>query len=93
MSAVQDAIAFLQQRKKDLRGSELISRLQSLGFRVRDCKKIGHKQVSHGELDGFFGSSFTCGHGADDQVKPAYVGKMIAVLKMYQEELEELESP
>jgi hypothetical protein len=90
VSAVDDAIALLEQRKRDLRGSELIALLQSFGFRVRDCKKVGHKQVSHGSLEGFFGASFTAGHGADDQVKPVYVGKMIALLKTYQEELEKL---
>lgn len=88
MSAVDEAIEFLQQRKKTLRCSDLTQQLESLGFRVRDCKKIGHKQVSHSGLPGFFGSSFTGGHGADDQVKPGYVGKMITLLRTYREDLE-----
>lgn len=88
MSAVDDAIEFLQQRKKTLRCSELTEQLESLGFRVRDCKKVGHKQVTHTKLQGFPGSSFTGGHGADDQVKPGYVGKMITLLRTYREDLE-----
>jgi hypothetical protein len=90
VSAVDDAIEFLQQRKKTLRCSELTQQLESFGFRVGDCKKIGHKKVSHTKLPGFFGSSYCCGHGADDQVKPGYIGKMITLLKTYREDLEKL---
>lgn len=90
VSTVDDAIEFLKQRKKTLRCSELTQQLESLGFRVRDCKKIGHKQVTHANLPGFFGSSFSGGHGSDAQVKPGYIGKMIALLSTYRDELEKL---
>ena len=90
MSAVDEAIEFLKQRKKTLRCSELTERLEYFGFRVRDCKKAGHKQVTHTKLPGFIGTSFSGGHGSDDQVKPGYVGKMISLFSTYREELEKL---
>ncbi len=90
MSAVDDAITFLQQRKKNLRCSELTGELEALGFRVRDGSKAGHKVVSHPGLAGFFGSSFGGGHGADGEVKPNYVGNMIRMLRTHQDALEEI---
>jgi hypothetical protein len=90
VSKIDEAIQFLQQRKKTLRCSELTEVLVSLGFRVRDCKKVGHKQVTHTKLPGFIGSSFSGGHGSDSQIKPGYPGKMIALLKTYRDELEKM---
>jgi hypothetical protein len=90
VSAVDEAIEFLKQRKKTLRSSELKGQLEFFGFKVRDCKKAGHKQVTHNKLSDFRGGSYSAGHGSDDQVKPGYVGKMIAMLNTYREELEKL---
>lgn len=90
MSSLDDAIKLLDQKKKTLRCSELKCLLESFGFQVRDCKKGGHKQVTHTRLPGFRGSSFNCGHGSDNQVKPGYVKKMISLLDTYREELEKL---
>jgi hypothetical protein len=90
VSAVDDAIQFLHQRRKTLRCSELTQQLESFGFRVRACKKVGHRQITHTKIPGFVGSSFSGGHGADDQVKPGYLGKMIALLNTHRDELEKL---
>ena len=90
MSDLDHAIELLKQKKKTLRCSELKDVLESFGFQVRDCKKGGHKQVTHKRLAEFHGSSFNCGHGSDDQVKPGYVGKMINLLNTYHEELEKM---
>ena len=90
VSAVDDAINLLQQRKHSLRRSELTQALEGLGFSVRDGSKGGHKIVKHSALDGFFGTRFDSGHGADDEVKPCYVSSMIKVLKQYKDELEKV---
>lgn len=91
MSAVDDAIDLLQQRKHSLRRSELTRVLESLGFTVRDGRKGGHKVVKHPGLADFIGTRFDGGHGTDDEVRACYVSSMVKVLRVYKEELEKLQ--
>jgi hypothetical protein len=85
---IQKTIEQLQQRKTNLCCEEVKSLLQSLGFEVRDGKQGGHKIFVHRGLPSFLSSSFNCGHGKNPEIKPAYIGKIIQVLKQYHDELE-----
>jgi hypothetical protein len=38
----------------------------------------------------FTTTSYTCGHGKNPEVKPAYVKKMLTVIRRYESELKEL---
>jgi hypothetical protein len=89
VSAVDDAINLLQQKKHSLRCSELTQTLEGLRFRVRDGRKGGHKVVSHlDRLEDFHGSGFNGGHGTDDEVKACYVSAMITMLRVHKDDLE-----
>lgn len=90
MSAVDDVIDLFQQKRRSLPCSEATRELQSLGFHVRAGSKGGHRVVSHPGLEDFHGTSFNGGHGADDELKPGYVGNLIRVLKQHKEALEKL---
>ena len=90
MSIVDEAISFLQQRKKTCRASELRKVLESFGFRVKDRKKAGHKTVSHSGLTEFSGFGYSAGHGSDDQVKPGYICTVISALKIHRDDLEKI---
>ena len=85
---IDEALAFLKQRKKSMRCSELEQVLADFGFEVGDCKKGGHKKIKHSGIDGFFGSSFDGAHKADSEIKPCYVGGVIKLLEQYRVELE-----
>jgi len=58
---------------------------------VGDCKRGGHKKITHPKLANFFGSSFDGGHDADSQLKPYNVTKMIRLFETYQVELDQME--
>lgn len=87
---VNEAIEALQQAGASMRCSELQKILESLGFEVRDGKKQGHKVVTHPGLEGFFSSSYTCGHGKDPEVKRNYVRAMLSLVKKYEDELQKI---
>lgn len=87
-SAVGDAIADLERRKRSMRCSELVAVLQSLGFQVRDGSRGGHKVYTHPHLKDFVSDGINCDHGRNPQVKPAYVAKAIRNLKQHKDELE-----
>lgn len=84
---IANTIESLQQRKASLCCEDVKSLLVSLGFEVRDGKQGGHKVFVHQGLPSFLSGSFNCGHGKNPEIKPAYIGKIIQVLKQYHDEL------
>ncbi len=70
-----------------MRCQDMLSALARLGFEVRDGGKQGHKVVTHAGLPGFLSASFTCGHGRNPEIKPAYVSKLRKLLLTYESEL------
>jgi hypothetical protein len=81
------ALMRLEQAKRSIRCSELTALLEGLGFEVRDGRKQGHRVIVHDGIDGFTSDSFTCGHGKNPEIKPAYTGKLIRLLRRYENEL------
>jgi len=79
----------LQQHKANLCCGEVKNLLESLGFEVSDGKKGGHKIFTHQGLPSFYSGSYNCGHGKNPEILPAYIGKIITILKRYQDELEQ----
>lgn len=91
---IDEALEFLQKRKKSMRCSDLERVLGSFGFDVSDCKKGGHKKIKHSGIKGFLGSSFDGAHDADSQIKPCYVLTVMKLLKQYRTELDQfMEEP
>lgn len=86
---IDDIIELLQERKSRLCCTEVKKQLVSLGFEVRDGKQGGHKIFTHQGLPSFQSGSFNCGHGKNPEIKPAYISKIIQILKQYQSELED----
>ncbi len=89
-SNVENAINYLQQHKTNLCCEDITRLLGNLGFDVRDGKQGGHKIFVHHGLPSFHSGSFNCGHGKNPEIKPAYISKIIQILKQYQGELERL---
>ena len=88
--SVENALRELERAGDSLRCKDLQRILESLGFEVRDGKKAGHKIVHHPDLPDFLGSSYTCGHGANPQVKPNYVRNMLKVVRHHEDNLRAL---
>lgn len=86
---LDQTIAYLQQHKTNLCCDNVKQLLSDLGFEVRDGKQGGHKVFVHQEISSFMSGSFNCGHGKNPEIKPAYIGKIIQILKQYRDELEE----
>ena len=70
-----------------IRCRELAAELRMLGFEVRDGKKSGHKVFVHHGVPAFTTGNYTCGHGRNPEIKPAYVKKVLRLLKQYETEL------
>ncbi|WP_081619194.1 hypothetical protein [Thioalkalivibrio sp. ALE19] len=88
MSAnVKDVLQQLQGAGGSLRCDELRRLLETLGFEVRDGKKAGHKVVTHAGLPSFYSTSYTCGHGKNPEIKPAYVRNIRRMLEEREPEL------
>ena len=90
---ISDAIQALENAGASMRCADLQKALESIGFEVKDRKKQGHKVVYHSrlsEMSEFTTTSYTCGHGKNPEVKPAYVKKMLGVIRRYESELKEL---
>ena len=85
---IQSTIEKLQLHKTNLCCEDVKRLLQGLGFDVRDGKQGGHKIFVHPGLPSFMSGSFNCGHGKNPEIKPAYIGKIIQVLRQYNDELE-----
>lgn len=88
--SVKAVIDYLQQHKASLCCDDIKRLLASLGFEVRDGKQGGHKVFVHYGLPSFHSGSFNCGHGKNPEIKPAYISKIIQILKLYQDDLEKL---
>lgn len=92
-ATVDNAIHALQQAGASMRCADLQGVLESIGFEIKDRKKPGHKVVYHAALSRmseFSTTSYTCGHGKNPEVRPAYVKKMLGVIRHYESELKEL---
>ena len=89
---VDEAIAFLDQRKRDMRRSELEALLKEFGFKVKPCKKGNHRSFVHHALApaGFYGGGFDGAHGADAQVRLPYVLDVRRIFQKYRAELKAL---
>lgn len=84
------AINVLQERTTNIRCSELVAMLESLGFTVRKGANGGHRVFIHNRLDGFYSSSFDGGHGRDDIVKTVYVRSAKRILLEHETDLRAL---
>lgn len=87
--SIEQTIAQLQQHKTNLCCDDVKRLLINLGFEVRDGKQGGHKIYVHHGLASFTSGSFNCGHGKNPEIKPAYISKIIKLLRQYQKELEQ----
>jgi hypothetical protein len=87
---VNDAIRELEEKKRSLRCNEVSTILISLGFEVRDGNQGGHKVFVHDGLNDFHSGSFNCGHGRNPEIKPAYIGKIIRLLREHKVSLSNL---
>lgn len=89
MAEVCTVLNTLRQKTANLRCKEVLQMLDLLGFKIRDGRRGGHKIVSHPRLEGFIGTNFDCGHGANSQIKPVYIRKLIKIIDDWQVELEQ----
>ncbi|MFA7098083.1 MAG: type II toxin-antitoxin system HicA family toxin [Gammaproteobacteria bacterium] len=87
----EDVVHALEAARASIRCAELAALLARLGFEVRDGNRAGHKVYVHHRLPGFFSGSYNCGHGKNPEIKPAYIGKVLRVLRQYESELKSLE--
>ncbi len=83
-----ETITQLQAAKSSIRCEELAASLRDLGFVVR-AGEAGHKVVTHPGLKGFYSAAYNCGHGKNPEIKPAYIGKILRILRQYESELDE----
>ncbi len=88
MNSTKEIIEQLQLRKSSLCCEDVKQLLTRLGFDVRDGKLGGHKIYVHQGLPSFHSGSFNCGHGKNPEIKPAYITKIVQVLKQYKNELD-----
>ena len=89
VTRVRAVLAELDAAGAGLRCNDLISKLRTLGFDVRDGRKPGHKVLTHPGLPAFTSSSFTCGHGRNPEIKPVYVRNVAAVVRNHEAALSE----
>ena len=90
---VSDAMRALENAGASMRCADMKRVLESIGFEVKDRKKPGHKVVYHAglsKMSDFSTTSYTCGHGKNPEVKPAYPKKILGVIRRYESELIEL---
>lgn len=83
----QEVVNALESAGASMRCSEMAALLSRLGFEVRDGKKAGHKVFVHDGLPGFHSGSYTCGHGRNPEIKRAYIGKVLRILRQHEAEL------
>ena len=88
--AVQGVIATLEASPKSIRCDELAKLLEDLGFDVRKGRQGGHRVFFHDDLSDFISGSYDCGHGKNPEIKPAYIRKVVRILKEHETELTEI---
>ncbi len=86
-SIILKICSLLEESEAKVKCSDLRSHLEELGFTVRDGKRAGHKVVTHPNLKGFYSTSYTCGHGRNSVIKPAYIRNMTKTLKIHEQAL------
>lgn len=84
---LNEVIQTLTEAGASLRCDDMRRYLESLGFEVRDGRKQGHKVVTHRHIEGFFSTSYTCGHGKNPEIKPAYVRNISKTLQTHYQQL------
>jgi len=77
----------LQASKANIRCDTLAEQLARLGFEVRNGKRGGHKVFFHDGIAAFTSGSYNCGHGRNPENKPAYIGKVLRILRQYEVEI------
>jgi predicted RNA binding protein YcfA (HicA-like mRNA interferase family) len=77
----------LLQKGGAIRCRDLIAKLESLGFRIKDAASGNHKTFNHPGLPDFHGASFNCGHGKNSELKPNYPRTVLKILEKYEAEL------
>jgi hypothetical protein len=77
----------LQASKANIRCDTLAEQLARLGFEVQDGKRGGHKVFTHDGIPGFFSGSYNCGHGRNPEIKPAYIGNVLRILRLHEKEI------
>lgn len=85
--AVLEIIEELKASKNTIRCSRVVELLHGLGFDIRDGKRGGHKIVTHDGLEGFYSTSFDCGHGRNPEIKAGYIGNILKLLMNYEADL------
>ncbi len=82
-----EVVSTLQASKANIRCNTLAEQLARLGFEVRDGKRGGHKVFFHDGISAFTSGSYNCGHGKNPEIKPAYIGKILRILRQYEDEI------
>jgi len=82
-----DIVTTLKSAQAAMRCRDMVNTLESLGFEVRDGRNQGHKVVFHSGIPEFFSDGFTCGHGRNPEIKPAYVQKIRKLLLRHEAEI------
>ncbi len=82
-----EVVETLQASKANVRCDTLAEQLARLGFEVRDGKRGGHKVFVHDGIPTFTSGSYNCGHGRNPEIKPAYIGKVLRILRQYEDEI------
>ena len=82
-----EVVETLQASKANIRCDTLAEQLARLGFEVRDSKRGGHKVFFHDGISAFTSGSYNCGHGRNPEIKPAYIGKVLRILRQYEDEI------
>lgn len=82
-----EVVEALQASKASIRCDTLAEQLARLGFEVRDGKRGGHKVFFHDGISTFTSGGYNCGHGKNPEIKPAYIGKVLTILRQYEAEI------
>lgn len=77
----------LRASKTSIRCNELAEQLTRLGFEVKDGGRGGHKIFTHDGIPDFYSGAYNCGHGKNPEIKPAYIGKVLRILKQHEKEI------